>query len=76
MQPATLLSPSEGPIVASPKQVMDRLQISRTTLYALLDRGELESYTEGKSRRITLQSIDAYVKRRLTAEAAKRGRVA
>ena len=43
---------SDGPLVASPKQAMKRLQISRSTLYALLNTGDLESYTQGRSRRV------------------------
>jgi excisionase family DNA binding protein len=67
---------SEGPLVASPNQAMKRLQISRSTLYALLNAGDLESYTQGRSRRITIRSINSYVERRLTEEAKRRGRVA
>lgn len=66
----------EAPIVASPNQAMKALLVSRSTLYELINRGELESYTEGRSRRITVSSIEAYVKRRLAAEAARRGRSA
>ena len=67
---------SDGPLVASPKQAMKRLQISRSTLYALLNTGDLESYTQGRSRRITVRSINSYVERRLADEAQRRGRVA
>jgi excisionase family DNA binding protein len=62
----------EAPLVASPNQAMKALLVSRATLYSLLNDGELESYTEGRSRRITVESINAYVKRRLAAEAARR----
>lgn len=62
----------EAPLVASPNQAMKALLVSRATLYTLLNAGELESYTEGRSRRITVESINAYVKRRLAAEAARR----
>jgi excisionase family DNA binding protein len=67
---------NDGPLVASPNQAMKRLQISRSTLYALLNAGDLESYTEGRSRRITVRSINSYVERRLAEEAQRRGRVA
>ncbi len=67
---------SEVPLVASPNQAMKALLVSRSTLYALINDGELESYTEGRSRRITVESIAAYVKRRLAAEATRRGRAA
>jgi excisionase family DNA binding protein len=67
---------NDGPLVASPNQAMQKLLVSRSKLYELINTGELESYTEGRSRRITFESINAYVKRRLEAEAARRGRAA
>jgi excisionase family DNA binding protein len=66
----------EAPLVASPNQAMKALLVSRSTLYSLINAGELDSYTEGRSRRITVKSIGAYVERRLEAEAARRGRAA
>jgi excisionase family DNA binding protein len=63
-------------LVASPNQAMQKLLVSRETLYRLLNSGELESYTEGRARRITVRSINAYVERRLADEAQRRGRVA
>ena len=66
----------EAPLVASPNQAMRAIQVSRKKLYELINTGELESYTEGKSRRITIKSINEYIERRLAAEAARRGRVA
>ena len=65
----------EAPLVASPNQTMRAIQVSRKKLYELINTGELESYTEGKSRRITVKSINEYVERRLAAEAVRRGRV-
>ena len=65
----------EAPLVASPNQAMRSIQVSRKKLYELINTGELESYTEGKSRRITVKSINEYIERRLAAEAARlRGR--
>ena len=46
----------EAPLVASPNQAMRAIQVSRKKLYELINTGELESYTEGKSRRITVKS--------------------
>lgn len=66
----------EAPLVASPNQTMRAIQVSRKKLYELINRGELESYTEGKSRRITVKSINEYIERRLAAEAARRDRAA
>jgi excisionase family DNA binding protein len=64
----------EAPLVASPNQAMRAIQVSRKKLYELINAGELESYTEGKSRRITIKSINEYVDRRLAAEATRRRR--
>ena len=66
----------DAPLVASPKQAMKAIQVSRKKLYELINTSELESYTEGKSRRITVKSINDYIERRLAAEAARRGRAA
>ena len=64
----------EAPLVASPNQTMRAIQVSRKKLYELINSGQLESYTEGKSRRITIKSINEYIERRLAAEVARRGR--
>jgi excisionase family DNA binding protein len=66
----------EAPLVASPNQAMRAIQVSRRKLYELINTGELESYTEGKSRRITVKSINDYIERRLAAEVVRRGRTA
>ena len=65
----------EAPLVASLNKAMRAIQVSRKKLYELINAGELESYTEGKSRRITVKSINEYIERRLAAEAARRDRV-
>jgi hypothetical protein len=52
---------------------MRAIQVSRNKLYELINSGELQSYTESKSRRITIKSINEYVERRLAAEAIRRG---
>ena len=66
----------ESPLVASPKQAMRAIQVSRKKLYELINTAELESYTEGRSRRITVKSINDYIERRLAAEVVRRGRAA
>jgi excisionase family DNA binding protein len=79
-QDVSLMSPNsvplEVPLVTSPNQAMTAIQVSRKKLYELINTGELESYTEGKSRRITVKSINEYIERRLATEAARRGRAA
>lgn len=59
-------------LVATPNQAMKALVVGRSTLYSLINAGELESYTEGRSRRILVSSIHAYIERRLASEAEKR----
>ena len=65
-----------GSFVASPNEAMTYLGIGREKLYQLLNDNELESYREGTARKITWPSIRALVKRRLAAEAARRGKAA
>jgi excisionase family DNA binding protein len=59
-------------LVVTPNQAMKALMVGRGTLYELINSGELDSYTEGRSRRITVKSIHAYVNRRLAREAELR----
>ena len=66
----------DAPLVASPNQAMRAIQVSRKKLYELINTGELESYTGGKSRRITVKSINEYIERRLATEAARRAHAA
>jgi len=63
-------------LVVSPRGAEQLLGISKTTLYELLNRGELESFTLGRSRKITLASIRALIERRIEApdEKLKSGR--
>jgi excisionase family DNA binding protein len=62
----------DEPLVYSPKKTKQKLQVSHSKFYELLNSGELESYTEGRSRRITVRSINSYIERRLAAEKARR----
>jgi excisionase family DNA binding protein len=55
----------------SPRRACTLLGVGNTRLYELMNSGELESYREGKSRRITLRSILAR-RNRLMAEADRR----
>jgi trehalose-6-phosphate synthase len=62
-----------GSLVASPNETMAYISVGRAKLYELINANELESYVEGSSRKILWPSIHDYVKRRLAAEAARRG---
>ena len=51
----------------SPRRACALLGVGNTKLYELMNSGELETYHEGKLRKITLRSIAAR-RRRLLAE--------
>jgi excisionase family DNA binding protein len=59
-------------LVASPNTAMRLLDCSREKLYKLINSGELDSYCEGRSRKITVVSIHALVERRLAAARGNR----
>jgi excisionase family DNA binding protein len=54
-------------LLLRPEEAADQLAVSRTTLYALLATGELESLRIGRSRRIATGDLIAYVERRSPA---------
>ena len=66
-----LIAPVE-PIVVRPKQACALLGCGLTYLFDLLNKGELESYRDGRSRLITLASIKARIARKLAE--AREGR--
>jgi hypothetical protein len=55
------------PLVVKPKDAWRMLACGNTRGYELLAAGELESYKEGRSRKITVASIRALVARRLAS---------
>lgn len=59
------------PLVVRPKTAWRMLGCGATLGYELIAGGELESFKIGRSRRITVASIKAFVARRLAAESAK-----
>jgi excisionase family DNA binding protein len=42
-------------------EVMDRLRIGRTGIYALINSGELRAVKIGKKRRVFSRDLDAYM---------------
>jgi hypothetical protein len=56
---------TEFPLVVSPSKAMAMLDCGRTRLYQLLNSNALESFLDGKSRKITVASIQAHVRRKL-----------
>lgn len=65
---ARLMAPP-APVTALSEELLDiaeaarRLNLSRTTLYALIGRGELKSRVIGRRRMIPRTSIESFVKR-------------
>jgi hypothetical protein len=53
------------PVVVAPSQACVLLNMGMTRCYELMNSGALESFKDGKSRKITVRSIEAYVQRRL-----------
>jgi hypothetical protein len=74
---STGLSEWEGALVVKPATAWRMLGCSNTYGYALLNAGKLDSFRDGRSRKITVESIRRYITDRLAAEsksAGKRGR--
>ena len=59
-----------GPLLLTVEQAAQRLGIGRTTVFALVKSGELESIPLGRLRRIPAECITEYIDRlRATARA-------
>ena len=58
------------PLVVRPRDACRLLSIGNTRLYEMIGAGELESYRDGRGRRITVESIRRYIARRLAASGA------
>jgi excisionase family DNA binding protein len=57
------------PLAVSPRQACRLLGCGITRLYELIGAGELESYLDGRMRRITMRSIVARIERLLASSA-------
>jgi excisionase family DNA binding protein len=58
-------APQIEPRVGSPKDAQRRARLGKDRLYELLNSGEIESYLDGRSRKIVLASVDAYIDRQI-----------
>ena len=56
-------TPQAPRVMLTPEQAADTLAIGRTTVYALIKNGELESVKIGRLRRIPADAITAYTAR-------------
>jgi hypothetical protein len=59
------ISPLQSALVVKPRGACVLLSIGVTRLYQLINRGDLQSFLDGKSRKITTASIRAYIARHL-----------
>ena len=61
------IDPGEpGPLVVKPRVAWKMLSCSNTRGYELLATGELQSFRDGRSRKITVELIQRYIKHRLS----------
>ncbi len=70
------LKPAASPVVLALTiiEASAALRMSRTKVYDAINAGELEGYRVGKSRRVTLASIQAYQAHLIAKERAIRAR--
>jgi hypothetical protein len=61
-------TPLAAPLVVKPKTAWKMLACGNTRGYELLASGELESFLDGRSRKITVASIYRYIERHLINE--------
>jgi hypothetical protein len=58
---------SDERLVVSPRRAQQMLDIGHSRLYELLSGGELQSFEDGKRRKIVVASIRDFVARKLAA---------
>ncbi len=59
------------PFAVSVKKGCALIDNGPTRLYELINSGEIESYRDGKSRKVVVASLEAYVARQIAAEPSK-----
>jgi hypothetical protein len=66
--PVFINTPADlGPLVVKPKVAWKMLACSNTRGYELLAAGQLDSFLDGRSRKITVQSIHRYIAQRVAS---------
>jgi hypothetical protein len=58
------------PLLVRPRDAWRMLDCGNTHGYELLNAGELESFLDGRARKITVESIHRYIARKLAATQA------
>jgi hypothetical protein len=66
--------PSRAPLAVTPIVAGHLLSICVSRVYRLMRTGELENYHSGRSRRITMKSINRYITKQLRAAQQKGAR--
>jgi excisionase family DNA binding protein len=59
----------QAALAVAPREAGRLLSLGLSEVYERMRNGELESYTDGRARRIPMESIYAYVARRRAASA-------
>jgi excisionase family DNA binding protein len=62
--------PADSRLLLTPEHAAAKLDVGRTTIYALMASGELQSVKIGRSRRVPASSLDEYVGRLESAQGA------
>lgn len=60
------LEPAAEPLLVRVEEAARMLSLSRSTIYEMLDAGELPSVRRGTARRIPLEALRAWVQQQLT----------
>ena len=63
--PVSSTDDNPQPLVVRPRVAWRLLDCGNAYGYRLIAAGELESYRDGRARKITVKSIHRYIKRRL-----------
>jgi hypothetical protein len=62
---------NDKPLVVGMAKAKAKLDCGHDTIYDLIKAGELDSYLEGKFRKITMASIERLIEKRLAAGPGK-----
>lgn len=62
-----------GKLVCNTEEAMRALDVGRTKFWALVNSGQLETYVDGRSRKVSVPSIFALINKRLRVRTAKDG---
>jgi excisionase family DNA binding protein len=63
---------NDAPLVVKPAEAQSLLRCSRPFLYGLINAGHLQSFKDGRSRKISVASIHRYVEEKLKGEPPKK----